>query len=129
MLTEKDVDWIRSNRKEITKNRTSSITLIGKKEEEKDPVTGEPIEKDVEKDTKAIVIEMTSAFKFDISLKEGAETEEGDLWVVVDRDDMKLDSEDVSEIKYREEKYKVLAADTLGLGKLNRTIFVGRKVV
>ena len=128
MFTKADAEWVRSNRKEITANRTMPIILIGEEEVGRHPITDEPETKTVEKESKAIVTELSSAFKTDISFAEGIEVEKGDIWVVVDLDDMHIDAKDVVDIEYRNERYKVLAADTQGLGELNRVIIVGRKV-
>lgn len=128
MLTKEDVEWVKDNRKETTKNRKKPIKLISKSDEGEHPVTGEPIEENKEEEIKAIVTEMDSAFKMDLEVSEGIKFERGDVWVVVDLDDTDFIDYEIVELKYRDTKYKVLAADTQGLGELNRIVIVGRKV-
>lgn len=128
MFTEQDAEWVKQNRKETTANRTTPITLIGKTEVGRHPITGEPILESVERESKAIVTELTSAFKTDVSIDGGIMVERGDIWIVVDMDDMLIPQGDVIDVKYLGKRYKVLAADAQGLGKLNRVIIVGRKV-
>lgn len=132
MLSQKDTDWIKSNRKEITKNRTISIGLIGSMEKGKHPITGEPELKSFEEETKAIVYEIESAFKTDIDVEEGIYVEKGDLWVTIDIDDFVIDGEEidfknVEKVRHSREKYTVLSADRSGLGKVNRVIILARK--
>lgn len=126
MLTEKDVEWIKSNRRETTRNRTTPIKVAGVSENGKHPITGEPITEPFEEKTKARVTEITSAFKTDISLEGGILVEKGDLWVVIDLDDLPVKSSDVKTIIYDEETYTVLAADKEGLGEHNRLTIVAR---
>lgn len=128
MFTKQDAKWVKQNRKETTANRTTPIVLRGKSEVGRHPITDEPVVEDVTVDSKAIVTELTSAFKTDISLDGGIMVEKGDLWIVVDMDDMHIPQDDVVDVKYRDKWYKVVAADAQGLGQLNRVIIVGRKV-
>jgi|SRR5690625_1973779 len=129
MLTKKDIEWIKNNRKETTYNRTFPITLKGEVEQGEDPITGEPIVEVVAEDTKATVTEITSAFKTDIGFVSGVEVEKGDLWVVIDLDDIALFSHDgFEDIIYDSVSYRVLAADREGIGEHNRVTIVARKV-
>jgi hypothetical protein len=43
MLSQADIDFINSNRAEVTENRTESITLVRESQTGTDPYTGEPI--------------------------------------------------------------------------------------
>lgn len=129
MLTKKDIEWIKANRKETTRNRTFPITLKGEFEIGRDPITDEPITEPVTEETKATVTEITSAFKTDIGFVSGVEVEKGDLWVVIDLDDMtKFEHDGYDDIIYDGDPYKVLAADREGIGEHNRVTIVARKV-
>lgn len=131
MLSKSDVDWIRETRHEIIRNRTFPITLIGESEQGKHPITGEPITKPVSEDVDALVTEVDSAFKTDISLEGGIRVEKGDLRVDIDIDEYERGEDsihDYSEILHDNTRYTILAADKGGLGKINRVIIVARKV-
>lgn len=129
MLTKEDIEWIKANRKETTRNRTFPISLRGEIEKGEDPITGEIITEVVVEDTKATVTEITSAFKTDIGFVSGVEVEKGDLWVVIDLDDIALFTHDgFKDIIYDSEPYRVLAADREGIGEHNRVTIVARKV-
>jgi len=128
MFTKSDAEWVKANRKELTNNRTIPITLVGLREVGRHPVTNEPETEEVPEDTEAIVTELTSAFKMDLKLDGGVEYEKGDIWVVIDLDDLPIDDDDIVKLLYRDGKYRVVAKDRQGLGMLNRLIIVGRKV-
>lgn len=127
MLTKGDVDWIKSNRKETTKNRTTPITLYGEDEKGKHPITGEPRTETIKEEVDALVTEMESAFKTDISFEGGVLVEKGDLWVVIDIDDINTDIRSMSEMEYDGAMFVILAADKSGLGAINRVIIVARR--
>lgn len=127
MLSQSDIDFIKGTRKEITQNRTMSITLIGETETGKDPITKEPIVEEVKENVDAVVTEITSAVNLDRELINGVEVEEGDLWVDVDLDDLTLlTSKDIKSLTYLDDDYTVMASDLVGLGELNRVTMVGR---
>lgn len=129
MLTESDVAWIKANRKEITKNRTRRILIEGESKTGEHPITGEPVVEPIEKDVQALVTEITSAFKFDVGLVNGVEVEKGDLWVVIDLDELDgIAPSDIKKIEYLDEKYRILAADREGIGIHNRVTIVARKI-
>src|SRR5699024_9756071 len=120
MFTKSDAEWVKANRKELTNNRTIPITLVGLREVGRHPITNEPKTKKVSKNTEAIVTELTSAFKMDLKLDGGVEYEKGDIWVVIDLDDLPIDDDDIVNLLYRDVKYRVVAKDRQGLGMLNR---------
>lgn len=132
MLSKSDVQWIKDNRDETTKNRTVDVSLIGSTQDGKHPVTGESVWEEFEKDTIALVTEIESAFKTDVGLDEGVLVENGDLWVTVDIDDYVIDGErldyrKVERVGYDGDKYSILAADKGGIGVPNRVIMVARR--
>lgn len=126
MLTERDVDWMRNNRKEITRNRMFPIVLLGETKTGEHPITKEPITEPFEEPTHALVTEVDSSFKLDIDLVAGVEVEKGDLRVDIDLDDFSVSYRDIEEIEYNDDRYTVLAADRAGIGQINRIIIVAR---
>lgn len=129
MLSKQDIKWIKSNREEITKNRLHPVTLVGEVETGRDIITDEPITEDITENVKALVTEITSAFKTDISLEGGVEVVKGDLWVVIDLGEFDvLGYNEFNDILYYDVPYRVLAADREGIGEFNRVTIVARKV-
>lgn len=129
MLTKADVEWIKNNRKETTHNRTFPITLEGEVKVGEHPVTREPIVEEVTEEVDALVTEITSAFKMDVSVVAGVEVEKGDLWVVIDLSEFEtLTPSAIRRIKYFDDDFRVLAADREGLGEHNRLTVVARLI-
>lgn len=129
MLSEHDIQWIKSNREEITRNRLRPVTLIGRMEVGRHPITDEPITEEVFEPVNALVTEITSAFKVDISFEGGVLTEKGDLWVVIDLDELEqLAYNEFDTIDYDGEPYRVVAADREGIGVHNRVTIIARMV-
>lgn len=127
MLTDKDIEWIKQNRREITQNRTQPIDVISEVIIGEHPLTGEYTYNTTTEITKALVTEIVSAFKPDMSMIQGFIVEEGDLWVDLDIRDFAAKVKDLKRIVYREETYTILAKDRAGLGATNRIIIVARR--
>lgn len=128
MLTKGDVEWIKQNRREITQNRTQPIDVIGELVIGEHPLTGEKITEETSYPTTALVTEIVSAFKADVSMVQGFIVEDGDLWVDLDIEDLTIEVADLKKIKYRDNYYSVMAKDRAGLGGTNRIIIVARRV-
>lgn len=129
VLTKSDIDWIKSNRKLTTKNRESYVKIIGDKVNGKDEITGEELIERFEEVTKGIVNEINTENKNDYVLEEGVIFEKGDVRLAIDLDDMKgVHKNEVKHVNYADEEYRVVAANYLGLGEINRAAFLIRKV-
>src|SRR5699024_9327241 len=129
VLTKSDIDWIKSKRKHTTKNRESKIKNNGDKVNRKDEITSKELIERLEKVTKGIVNEINTENKNDYVLEEGVIFEKGDVRLVIDLDDMKgVHKNEVKHVNYDDEEYRVVAANYLGLGEINRAAFLIRKV-
>lgn len=127
MLTKEDAEWIKQNRREITRNRTKAIDVIGETVIGNHPLTGEEIVEEVVESTEALVTEIVSAFKADMSMIQGFIVEEGDLWVDLGIDDFSIELSKLKRIKYYGDYYTIMAKDRAGIGITNRVIIVARR--
>lgn len=128
MLTNKDIELIRSTREDVRGNRTIPIILYSEIENGKHPISGEPIIDSREDSVDAIVSEVSVRTSLDRRMENGIEIFTGDILIDVSLEDMPegVTGDDVVKVKYVEKDYTVLAADYIGLGGFNRVEFIGR---
>ena len=126
MLSETDRQWIKGNRKEIVEGRTDKITLLKTVCDGKDPITGEPIEKQVPIEVEAIWKDYSTVSNTDRSVIGGVELQKGDVKITFSID---VDLTDVKQVyKTEGDLYEILTIDEKGLGLLNRSECLARKV-
>lgn len=131
MLNADDIDFIRESREEIRVHRMREVGLIFKVATNKDPVTGESIEKDVKVEVDAIVTVISTDRVLRKYMEMGVEYKTGDIIVDVSKKDFPEEYfyEDLYAIEYLGENYIDLAPVYLGLGEYNRYEFLGRREV
>lgn len=131
MLSGDDILFMKEAREEIRTNRTKVIGLVFKVTTEKDPVTGESIEKDVIVEVNAVVTVISTDRVIRKYIELGVEYKTGDIIVDVSREDFPEDFfyEDLHAIQYLGESYIDLAPVYLGMGDYNRYEFLGRREV
>lgn len=123
MLTEKDVDWIKSNRDELTQQRTEKVTVHFQSDDDgdEDPYTGEtesaPDDKEVE-----VVWKDQGTERL---LEDGIKLEEGDVKVSFEHD---VDVYNIDKLTRQNVDYKLTNIDEKGLGEPNRFECVAKKV-
>lgn len=129
MLSESDIDLIRSTREEVRKNRTLTVTLVGENIIEKNPITGEEVVVPFEEDVVAVVTEISVRTAVDRYLNEGIEVRTGDIIVDISYEDIpgNINNESLSDIVYGGLVYTVVSTDSLGLGGYNRVEVIGRR--
>lgn len=134
MLSDKDIEFMRESRKEVTKNRKRMIELHIKSVS-KDALTGEEIVETSVEEVSSVVTERSSRTAAELVFQDGAEVREGDLWFSVDIDELEsvhlTSTEDFDSIGYvidLDRRYKVVSWDRKGIGEINRIEFVGKVV-
>lgn len=130
MLTEADIEFMKRNRAEITANRTHDITVYYAGEVAYDPITGEPIgEVPGERVVASVVTEIssTASANSERGLINGIIIETGDIWFSISLDLIEDIATTITQVKYDDEEYEVLAKDKKGIGQRNRIEFLGRK--
>lgn len=134
MLTDKDIETMRSWREELEDNRLQNILLIVESVEY-DFLTGEEIATETELSSESVVTERSSRTASELNLREGEEVREGDLWFSIsDRELSRLelstteDFDSISYVHHMDRRYRVTAWDRKGIGKWNRVEFLGKVV-
>ncbi|KFN02148.1 hypothetical protein D0U04_13840 [Bacillus clarus] len=124
MLTEKDIEQIRANRKLIEQNRREPITLWRKGISEEDPITGEVINGENTKETVQVV---WKKFTLEDNVKfAGTDVKEGEALVTFRLD---IDLNNVEYLERNDIKYVIILVDERGLGGINRREVVVKRVV
>jgi len=131
MLSKADVEWIKGNRKEVTSNRQSQITIAYAGESTKDEITGEEIAgKPETREVMSVVTEITTLAEAGIErlVENGVIIEKGDLWLSISYDQVSDINGRFDRILYDGVWYSVLASDKKGIGTINRIEVVGRVI-
>ncbi|PFY95249.1 hypothetical protein [Bacillus wiedmannii] len=124
MLTEKDIEQIRTNRELIEQNRRESIVLWRKGTTEEDPITGEKIPGE---DIQEMVQVVWKKFTLEDKAKFlGTDVKEGEALVTFHLD-IKLN--DVNYLEKNGIKYVIMMMDERGLGGVNRREVVVKRVI
>lgn len=119
MLNDKDIEFIKANRSEITQNREEPITLFRKTQTGTDPFTEDPIYNEVEETVYGTcndIISMSSGGE-DIGYLDGMQFVVGDAIMQLD---ISIDFEGVDHVRRRGDLYEVMSHDIIGLGEDNR---------
>lgn len=131
MLNEADVEWIKSNRTELTRNRQTLITIAYESEGTVDEITGEEIGGElVERDVMSVVTEITTLAEAGIErlLEGGVFVEKGDVWLSIGYDKVSDIVDKIDKLRYDGVWYVILALDKKGIGAINRIEVVGRVI-
>jgi hypothetical protein len=128
MLNEKDLEFIRETRKEITHLRTVPVILFSETISETiDPLTGEPIRGTSEQVAECTWSNLTSGGpgSDDIIMVAGVVAEAGDA--IADFD-ISYNMEGVTRVQHEGKMWVVRSKDPVGLGVPNRTYVLLRRV-
>lgn len=129
MLNELDLEFIRENRKDITRLRTVPVILFHETvSEARDPLTGEPIPApDREEVAEATWSNLTSGGpgSDDITMVGGVVAEAGDA---IANFDIAVNLEGVKRIQHEGHMWRVRAIDEIGLGVPNRHYVLLRRI-
>jgi len=126
MLSKSDVEWIKSNRTEITESRTESIEIIHVTEGGEDPYTGETTTTETPETVDVVWKEYSTVANGDRSVVAGVELQQNDVKVSFNSD---VDLSDVTHVIRQGVKYELIAIDEKGIGEINRYECVARQVV
>ncbi|MBU5341301.1 hypothetical protein [Caldifermentibacillus hisashii] len=127
MLTQADIEFIKSNRGELTANRTSKINVKYSDVTERDPFTGEPIgESEVTRQVDAVVTEISTGV--DRDLDGGIVVQTGDLTVSISLEQIADIADKITAILYDGKDYEILAIDKKGIGADNRYEIIARLI-
>lgn len=128
MLNDKDLEFIRENRKDITRLRTVPVILFSETVSETyDPLTGEPIAGSREEVAEATWSNLTSGGpgSDDIVMVGGVVAEAGDA--IADFD-ISYNMEGVTRVQHEGHMWVVRSKDPIGLGVPNRTYVLLRRM-
>lgn len=125
MLTDADIEMVRSTRKEMTHNRQTLITIAYEGAGTVDDITGEVIGgKDEKRDVMSVVTEISTGEERKII--GGISVEKGDIWLSIDFDLIADIAGKLDKLRYDGVWYAVMASDKKGLGAINRVEVLGR---
>jgi hypothetical protein len=128
MLSQGDIEWIKANRAEMTAGRTEPVILLHTTFA-LDPYTKEPIEEGtdiVEEIVNAIWEEYSAvATVKDFTIVKGVDIRRDTAKVSFDEN---ADLSNVKHLKYQGVLYEFLSINEKGLGEINRTETVVRRV-
>jgi hypothetical protein len=116
MLSQADIDFINSNRAEVTENRTESITLVRESQTGTDPYTGEPIASTTLETVSVVWKEYSTITNEERAVIGGVELRNGDVKVTFDAT---INLEGVT-IKRDNVDYVIVTANAKGIGATNR---------
>lgn len=133
MLSKSDIDWIKSNREEITKNRTDELILYHEQEGTEtdpltgDPIPGEPVEEVIEGTFSRLTSQSAGGNGNGVTIVDGVEAEEGNAIINFD---VNIDVSDVDKVKHVKsgELYSIKSRDKIGLGEVNRNYVLLERV-
>lgn len=124
MLSQNDIEWIKSNRAELTSGRTESITLIREVEIGADQYTGETIIDEVPESVSVIWKEVSTVANGERDVVNGVELQNGDVQVTFDGS---VGIENVKHIVRGGVEYSVVTVDEKGIGTVNRRECIARR--
>ena len=128
MLTDKDIQFMNSTRKQITQGRTTPVKLTYEIENGVDEWTGEVFNEVIVIDAEAIVTETSGGGASDLQVIAGAVEDRSDIQVSISLDQLEgYENERPHRLEYRGELYSVQALDREGVGEANRLELTARK--
>lgn len=124
MLSQSDIEWIRSNRAEVTESRTELVDLIRTVSGEPDPYTGEPADMESRETVSAVWKEYSTVANGDRDVIGGVELRQDDVKVTFDAD---VDLSVVEKVERGGVAFTIVAIDEKGIGSRNRLECVARR--
>lgn len=126
MLTERDIEFIKANRRELIANRTLKIIVKYKDVNERDPFTGEPIgDAESTREVDAVVTEVSAGV--DREYIGGVEVLSGDLRISVAIELIADIADKLVALVHDGKDYEILAYDKKGIGERNRYELLARR--
>jgi hypothetical protein len=126
VLTERDIEFIKANRRELIANRTLKIIVKYKDVNERDPFTGEPIgDPESTREVDAIVTEVSAGV--DREYIGGVEVLSGDLRISVAIELIADIADKLVALVHDGKEYEILAYDKKGIGERNRYELLARR--
>lgn len=125
MITDGDREWIKANRKEITKGRTESVIIVHETDGDPDPYTGEPAKVTTQESVDVVWREFSTFGNLDYALVGGIEILIDDVKVTFDPE---VNISDVSKIIRKGKSYAILASDERGVAGVNRRECIVRSI-
>lgn len=126
MLTERDIEFIKANRRELIANRTLKIIVKYKDVNERDPFTGEPIgDPESTREVDAVVTEVSAGE--DREYVGGVEVLSGDLRISVAIELIADIADKLVALVHDGKEYEILAYDKKGIGERNRYELLARR--
>jgi hypothetical protein len=119
MLSQGDVDFMKSNRAEITESRTELITIIRVTRSEADPYTNEPVTTE-STDTASVVWKEVGT----VDIINGVQLQTGDVKVSFDAT---VDLTSVKHIVRNGSNYALISMAEKGIGTVNRVECIARR--
>lgn len=126
MLTQDDVAWIRSNRADITANRTESVEITREIISGRDPYTNEPITDTTTETVDVVWKEIKAVSAGDLQIIGGVALEVGDVTMTLPPD---IVIDGITIVRRGGVDYRLIAYDERGLGGKNRYECVVRRVI
>lgn len=124
MLSQSDIDWIKSNRAEVTESRTELVDLIRQVDGEADPYTGEVSTTEITETVSAVWKEYSTVANGDRDVIGGVELRQDDVKVTFDAD---VDLADVKTVMRGGVAFTIVSIDEKGIGGRNRLECVARR--
>ncbi|AVP37423.1 hypothetical protein [Staphylococcus felis] len=132
MLTEEDLQYIKSNRAELIANRTQYVEITMTSHGVENPFTGELTLTQVTKEVSSVVTDRTSRVAAERRIYDGGEIIEGDVWFSIDVDEFEHDEDPrtITKLLHDDILYEVVSHDPKGIGEMTtRWEFVGKRVI
>lgn len=117
MLSQSDIEWIRSNRAEVTESRTELVDLIREVSAEPDPYTGESNATESRETVSAVWTEISTVSNGDRDVVNGVELQQDDVQITFDAD---VDLVGVETVEREGVSFTIFAVDEKGIGTVNR---------
>lgn len=124
MLSQSDIDWIKSNRAEVTESRTELVDLIRQVAGEPDPYTGEANTSETRETVSAVWKEYSTVANGDRDVIGGVELRQDDVKVTFDAD---VDLVGVNAVERQGVAFTIVSIDEKGIGGRNRLECVARR--
>ncbi|WP_332606868.1 hypothetical protein [Bacillus spizizenii] len=124
MISPSDIEWMLSNRDDITDGRSEVIQIFRTVEADKHPITGEPVVEEIPEDCTVVWKEFSSVAIGERSVLGGVELRKGDVKVSFPYD---VDLTDVTHAVRGGIAFELVTLDEKGIGRKNRTESIARR--
>ena len=129
MLNEADIEFMKSTRKELVRNRQAQVIIKYPGEVVIDDISGEVIGGEtLSREVLSVVTEISSAAAIERVLINGVEVERGDVKVDISYELIDDIVTEIDEVRYDDRDYAVLASDKKGIGGFNRIEVIARLI-